>query len=707
MRPTAFSGRVLRHKSRSILYLTLPAAAHHQHQHLIKMSAKCATAMPIIGKIKRKGFCRLLQTALVPGLTVGFMIVPQAIAYALLAGLPPIYGLYSSTMTVFVYSLFGSSSSLSVGPVAMVSLLTKGVIDGTLPTNASEPQMIQVAIVLAFVVGCLQLLMGMLRLGSITKLLSHDVLIGFTSAAAIIIGFSQMKYIFGITIGRHHYPWQTIADVFSNLQYTNSVEFAVSSSCLFLLIVMKVWRKHNQKWQDITTAPPMWWKVFKSITSMSALVVVVIFTPISYILYQNGVVLKIVGEQPAGIPLPSIPIFSVLSSSSSSLVVTNGTVVASNCSSTGTTAATATVDENTVLTFCISAVVIALIGFMESLAVAVSVDEPEDGEDGVEANQELVALGLANVIGSFFSSFPVAGSFGRTAVSSKAGANSTMASFVTGCFVVFALLLLMPAFAYLPYAVLASIIEVAVVGLIDIHGFQMAWRVSKSEFIVSMSTFVAVLAVGIEYGVLIGAAVSIGFVLRRASVPRIVLLGKVRSNASKFSGSWRERKRYQDTMLLPSGNSIVLRVDSAIFFANAGYIMQESLRCVKNHQCDLVDLVVEQKKEPSEEVIEMNTENTGQEDKNNRPKRFVLHLSSVDYIDLSGIHMIHDLDHALSTRGFTLYLTCPRLPVREMLNRVNKEIHPHGSSNTTIELAERTFDSIEEVVDIEIENITV
>ena len=361
--------------------------------------------MPIIGKIKRKGFCRLLQTALVPGLTVGFMIVPQAIAYALLAGLPPIYGLYSSTMTVFVYSLFGSSSSLSVGPVAMVSLLTKGVIDGTLPTNASEPQMIQVAIVLAFVVGCLQLLMGMLRLGSITKLLSHDVLVGFTSAAAIIIGFSQMKYIFGITIGRHHYPWQTIADVFSNLQYTNSVEFAVSSSCLFLLIVMKVWRKHNQKWQDITTAPPMWWKVFKSITSMSALVVVVIFTPISYILYQNGVVLKIVGEQPAGIPLPSIPIFSVLSSSSSSLVVTNGTVVASNCSSTGTTAATTTVDENTVLTFCISAVVIALIGFMESLAVAVSVDEPEDGEDGVEANQELVALGLANVIGSFFPVF--------------------------------------------------------------------------------------------------------------------------------------------------------------------------------------------------------------------------------------------------------------------------------------------------------------
>jgi len=672
--------------------------------------------MPIIGKVQRNGFLSLFLTALIPGFTVGFMIVPQAIAYALLAGLPPIYGLYSSTVTVFIYSLFGSSGQLSVGPVAMVSLLTKGVIDGTLPTNATEEQMIQVAIVLAFSVGSLQLLMGILRLGSITKLLSHDVLMGFTSAAAIIIGFSQMKYIFGITVGRHHYPWQTIANVFGNLQYTNSVELLISFACLFLLIVMKIWRKRNQQWQDGNTAPPMWWKVLKSITSMAALVVVVIFTPISYILYQNGVVLKIVGEQPAGIPLPSIPSFSTVFASSSSsshldLVDTNGTIVVSNCS-TGTTAATATVDENTVLTFCISAVVIALIGFMESLAVAVSVDESEDGEDGVEANQELVALGLANVIGSFFSSFPVAGSFGRTAVSSKAGANSTMASFVTGCFVVFALLLLMPAFAYLPYAVLASIIEVAVVGLFDIHGFQMAWRVSKSEFIVSISTFVAVLAVGIEYGVLIGAAVSIGFVLRRASVPRIILLGKVRSNASKFSGSWRERKRYQDTMLLPTGNSIVLRVDSAIFFANAAYIMQESLRYVKNHQCEHpTSQMKEQKQEPTpSEVIEMNTENTEKENKNNRPKRFVLHLSSVDYIDLSGIHMIHDLDHALSTRGFTLYLTCPRLPVREMLNRVNKEPHPHGgtcSSNTTIKLSERTFDSIEEVVGIEIENITV
>ena len=668
--------------------------------------------MPIIGKVQRNGFLSLFLTALIPGFTVGFMIVPQAIAYALLAGLPPIYGLYSSTVTVFIYSLFGSSGQLSVGPVAMVSLLTKGVIDGTLPTNATEEQMIQVAIVLAFSVGSLQLLMGILRLGSITKLLSHDVLMGFTSAAAIIIGFSQMKYIFGITVGRHHYPWQTIANVFGNLQYTNSVELLISFACLFLLIVMKIWRKRNQQWQDGNTAPPMWWKVLKSITSMAALVVVVIFTPISYILYQNGVVLKIVGEQPAGISLPSIPSFSTVFASSSNsnldLVVTNGTVVVSNCS-TGTTAATTTVGENTVFTFCISAVVIALIGFMESLAVAVSVDESEDGEDGVEANQELVALGLANVIGSFFSSFPVAGSFGRTAVSSKAGANSTMASFVTGCFVVFALLLLMPAFAYLPYAVLASIIEVAVVGLIDIHGFQMAWRVSKSDFIVSISTFVAVLAVGIEYGVLIGAAASIGFVLRRASVPRIILLGKVRSNASKFSGSWRDRKQYQDTMLLPIGNCIVLRVDSAIFFANAAYIMQESVRYVKNHQCEHpTNQMEEQKQEPTpSEVIEMNIENTAKENKNNRPKRFVLHLSSVDYIDLSGIHMIHDLDHALATRGFTLYLTCPRLPVREMLNRVNKEPHPHGSSNTTIKLSERTFDSIEEVVGIEIENITV
>jgi SulP family sulfate permease len=661
----------------------------------------CTSTMPIIGKVQRRGCCNLFKESIIPGLTVGFMIIPQAIAYALLAGLPPIYGLYSSTMSLFVYSLFGSSGQLSVGPVAMVSLLTKGVIDGTLPSNATDVQIISVAIVLAFCVGIVQCLMGLFSLGSITKLLSHDVLMGFTSAAAIIIGFSQMKYIFGITIGRHHYPWQTIADVFSHLQYTNVTEFAVSFSCLTILIVMKVWRKRNPKWQDDNTVPPIWWKALQLITSMSALVVVVLFIPISAILYSNGLSLKVVGEQPSGMPSPSIPSFSTVFAVSSSSLATNETAIMaalSNCSSGNTTDAITTAGggENTVLSFFISAVVIALIGFMESLAVAVSVDESTDGEDGVKANQELVALGLANVIGSFFSSFPVAGSFGRTAVNAKSGAQSTMASFLTGCFVVFALFLLMPAFAYLPYAVLASIIEVAVVGLIDINGFQTAWRLSKSEFVVSTSTFFAVLAVGIEYGILIGTAVSIGFVLKRASMPRIVPLGRVRSSAPKFSGSWRDKTKFQDIMLLPSDNSIVLRVDSAIFFANTSYIMTESLRYARNHQNEhaTTQLTAGQK--------------TGKERKSKlaKPNRFVLHLSSVDNIDLSGIHMIYDLDHALSTRGFTLYLTCPRLPVRDMLNRAAKEIHHQGSSNK-ITILERTFDSIEEVVDIEIESITV
>ena len=673
-----------------------------------------STTMPIVGQVKRQGFCNLFKAAIVPGLTVGFMIVPQAIAYALLAGLPPIYGLYSSTMTVFVYSLFGSSGQLSVGPAAMISLLTKGVIDGELPANATDTQIISMAVVISFCVGVVQLLMGLLRLGSITKLLSHDVLVGFTSAAAIIIAFSQMKYIFGISVGRHHYPWQTVADVFSNLHSTNGLELAVSIACMTLLVVMKVWRKHNQKWQG-SNPPPIWWKILQSVTSMSALVVVVIFTPISAILYSNGMNLKIVGEQPSGIPLPRIPALSTVFESSNILATNNQTTLfratnestvnssaSWNCS-VGTTTAEAVVGENGGLTFFISCIVIALIGFMESLAIAVSVDDPEDG-DGVDASQELVALGLANLVGSFFSSFPVAGSFSRSAVNSKSGARSTMAAFLTACFVVLALLLLMPAFAYLPYAVLASIIEVAIVGLIDISAFQTAWRVSKSEFIVSVSTFFAVLALGIELGVLLGTAVSIGFVLRRASMPRIVHLGKVRSDAPQFGGTWRDKKLYQDTMLL-SDNSIVLRVDSPIFFANAAYILSESVRYAADYQCgqanmnQLLDLVEEeQKKEP---VL---PKGEGEEEESStRPKRFVLHLSSVDYIDLSGIHMIFDLDRALASRGFTLYLTCPRLPVREMLKRVETSIHSFSNAK----ISERTFDRIEDVVDVEMESITV
>lgn len=309
------------------------------------------------------------------------MCVPQSLSYALLAGLPPIYGLYASTFTILVYAIFGTSQTLAIGPVALVSLLTKGTIDGELAEDAPESEVIELAITLAFLVGCLQVLFGFVGLGGVTSFLSHDVLIGFTSGSAVIIAFSQMKYVFGISIGRHHYPWETIADVFSNLDKTDGNELAVSISCLCLLIAMKVWRKRNPlpKSEKGKKEEVLWKKIVRQICSMSALVVVALYIPISAILDSQGVKLNIVGKQPEGIPAPTTPTFSKVSTS-----------------------------------VTISALVIAIIGFLESFAVARSTEPKDAVAKGTEvkANQDLVAIGLSNAVGSFFNAYPVAGSFG-------------------------------------------------------------------------------------------------------------------------------------------------------------------------------------------------------------------------------------------------------------------------------------------------------
>jgi SulP family sulfate permease len=718
------------------------------------------TVFPVVGKSRREGFCALLKDALVPGLTVGFMAVPQCIAYALLAGLPPIYGLYASTVGVFVYALIGTSAQLAVGPVALVSLLTKGVIDGELgdPETATEAQIVAIAVVLAFCVGAVQIVLGLVRAGGITSFLSHDVLAGFTASAAVIIAFSQMKYIFGIPVGRHHYPWETIADVFANLGQTNGSELAVSLSCLALLVAMKVWKKRHPAWTGADSAkPPCWFKTMTLLCSMSALVVVIIFTPVSAALHANGVALKIVGPQPGGFPVPSVPDFAIVfrsfvpvaytadANASATTAAAAAAAALTNCSaahsrqlaaaasSSGSSSSGAATDGNSGSTLLISAVVIALIGFMESYAVAVAV--ATDDDDGVNANQELVAIGLANVVGSFFSGLPIAGSFGRTAVAAKSGAKSTVAAAVTGCFVVISLLLLMPAFTYLPYAVLAAIIEVAVVGLVDVDAFVTSWKVSKPEFIITSATFVSVLALGIEMGVLLGAALSICFALRRAAIPNMVILGRVRDEVPHAGGTWRDTTRFRNTFT--PRHTIIVRVDSAIFFANTSHIAQQCLKMAKDS--DLSDKVVRniehrleegQKEDAAEEredrptmpdewlaktsktEVEDDKEEEEEEEKGKeeedtainiqkrrspeKKKRFILHLSSVDYIDLSGVHMLHSLDKALAARDFLLTLSYPRGPVRDMLQKANEVLQEHHHDRKS--LGARTFDSINEAI---------
>lgn len=607
----------------------------------------------------------MLGEAMVPGITVGCMVIPQGIAYAVLAGLPPAYGLYSSTFALFVYALFGCSPQLAVGPVALVALLTKNVIDAELGAEATEADAVQLAVTLTFLVGVLQLAFGVLRLGSIVNFVSHDVLVGFTSGAGVIIAVSQCKYLLGISIGRHHYPWETVIDILSEVHNTNLVELLLSCISLALLIGMKAWRKSNPPAKAGDPPRPLFVRAMQLVTQMSALVNILIFTPVTYLLVNAGHTVKIVGEQPTGLPPLTTPDIELAFKSSA--VPT-------------------------------AALIISVIAFLEAFAVAHAVATPPNEEDSrggaaeLNANQELVALGLANITGTFFSHFPVAGGFGRTAVQAKAGAKSQLSGAVTGLFVILALLFVMPLFHYLPYCVLAAIIEVAVAGIIEYTAMKEAWRVSRGDFAVSISTFVVVLGLGVEVGLMVGVAISISLLLIRSSQPYMAELGRVNSQLNdveaavpaksadskdaELEGSW-ERGTWRSLSLVsaasPVPGCIVLRIDGAIIFTATGAIMDKVTKLM-------------------DDALELRTDTDSNDVK---LKFFILDMGQVHDLDLSGMHMLQTLDTSLSRRGVTLMLAQPTGHVRDALSRM-QHLHHSGAAAG---LGTRISSSIDEVMD--------
>ena len=230
--------------------------------------------------------------------------MPQSLAYALLAEVPPIYGLYASAFPLLVYSLLGTSGQIAAGPVAMLSLLSADAVNA-LP-NVAPGDTLAMVHALALLCGLFSIALGLLRLGNITQLLSHEVLAGFTTAAAIIIGSSQVKYVLGVQVGRHHYPIGTLVEVLSKVPSANVVEVSVAAVSFVVLISLKVWRKRHPDPPPGADPPSTLFKVLALLARFSALVVVGMGSIIAGILTANGVDVKIVGKQPTGIPAPSV-----------------------------------------------------------------------------------------------------------------------------------------------------------------------------------------------------------------------------------------------------------------------------------------------------------------------------------------------------------------------------------------------------------------
>ncbi len=510
---------------------------------------------------------------LAAGLTVGVMLIPQGMAYAMIAGLPPIYGLYASTLPLIIYALLGTSRQLAVGPVAMISLLTATGI-GALAAGGTETY-IALAITLALMVGLIQFLLGVFHLGFLVNFLSHPVISGFTSAAALIIGLSQLKHLLGIDLARSHHVHEILLEAFDKIEAVNLSTFLLGTIGIALIITVK--------------------KINKAIPGSLLAVVFGILVVITLGLTDNGV--KIVGEVPSGLPTFAVPNF----------------------------------DWTTIQTLLPVALAISLVSFMESIAVAKAIQTKHKDYE-VVPNQELIALGLANIGGSFLQSYPVTGGFSRTAVNDDAGAKTGMASIISAALIVLTLLFLTPLFYYLPNAILASIIMVAVFGLIDAKEARHLWATNRSDFWMLVATFVATLGLGIEQGIGIGVILSLAMIIFRTTRPHYAELGKVPGthfyrNVDRFN-QVEERK-----------DLLIFRFDAQLYFANTNYFR------------DSLNTLVTQKGEALKTVI--------------------LCFNSINNLDSSAIHMLEEVVADYRNNQVTVLFTGVKGPVRDAMERAH------------------------------------
>jgi len=503
------------------------------------------------------------------GLTVGVMLVPQGMAYGLLAGLPPIYGLYSGIVPLLLYAFFGSSRQLSVGPVALVSLLVLAGV-GRFAETGSEA-FVGMAIATALIAGLIQVALSIFRLGFLINFLSHPVISGFTSAAAFIIGLSQLKFLLGINIARANRVQDIFVDAAANIHHTNFITLAIGLSGIGLILLIRRIRK----------------------TLPSGLIVVILGTTIVWLagLDQYGV--DIVKEIPRGLPSFKIPQLSW-----------------------------AEIGQLFPL-----ALTICIISFIESLAIAKTL-EARHKSYRVDANQELLALGMSKIGGSFFQAFPTTGSFTRSAVNDEAGARTGMSSILATVLVIITLLFFTPLFYYLPKALLASIIVAAVIGLVDYKEAIHLWKTDRRDFLTLLITFLITLTLGIQTGVATGIILSIALLIYRSSKPHVAVLGRLPDTRY-----FRNVTRFEHAIQYP--DKLILRFDAQLYFGNAEFFREtvEKLSIEKGEDLRYV----------------------------------ILDCASVSDMDSTGAHTLRDVVLFLKGRGVVFAMASVIGPVRDTL----------------------------------------
>jgi SulP family sulfate permease len=523
---------------------------------------------------------------LLGGVIVAIMLVPQGMAYAMPAGLPPQVGLYASIVPLIIYGLLGTSRTLAVGPVAIVSLL---VASGVAPlADAGSAEYLQLALTLAFLVAIIQFIMGIVRAGFLVNFLSHPVVAGFTSAAAIVIGFSQLKHLIGVNIPRAHYFYEQVLYAAEHILESNVYTLIIGLGSIAILLYFQFGFAKHLKKTGLSES------IIAPVSKSGPLVVVLLGTilVVATKIYDWAGV-KIVGEVPAGLPPITLPVF----------------------------------DVNVWQLLLPTALAISFVGFMESISVAKSLASKR--RQKVDADQELVALGAANFGATFSGGYPVTGGFSRSVVNFTAGANTGLASIITAVLVAVTVIFLTPLFYYLPNAVLAAIIMVAVFGLIDVKTFKHVWKYNKADAASMIVTFLAVLAVGVETGILVGVAAALALYVWRTSRPHMAEVGRIASTETYRNVERHEVETWPQT--------VAIRVDESLYFANTKYLEDVVLQMV----ADKPEL-----------------------------KYLVLIGIAVNDIDASALETLESLNQELRDAGVELHLAGFKGPITDRLKAI-------------------------------------
>jgi len=513
----------------------------------------------------------LFKGDLIAGITVGIVLIPQGIAYALIAGLPPIYGLYCALVPQAMYAIFGSSRQVAVGPVAMDSLIVATGVS-TLALAGSESY-ISIAILLALMVGAIQFIMGVFSLGFIVNFLSKPVITGFTSAVATIIGLNQFRNLLGVDIVQSDQIQIILEDIWLQINNFNPNTTSIGLISAFLIIFF---RKINKKIPN-------------------ALIVVILGILIMKYFGNSFTEVAIVKDIPSGLPKFGFPEF----------------------------------DIPLLRELLPIAVTLVMVGYLEIISIGKSLEAKQDVYR-IRPNQELIALGISNMVGSLFKAYPSTSSFSRSAINQESGAKTGMAALISVVMVVITLLFLTPLFYHLPQTVLAAIIIVAVFGLINFKEAVFLWKANQLDFCLMFATFLATLLLGIEQGIIIGVSLSLIILIFRTSRPYVAELGKVPD-----ANFYRNKERFSEVII--DEDILVFRFDAQLFYANSNYFRDK-----------LDEMIVK---------------------KGSALKLIVLDAESINRVDSTGVEMLKERIRFCQKKGIFFYFAGVKGPVRDDLFR--------------------------------------